>query len=105
MKRTLLLALLSLVPLHDAPAKGNAKKREPIKIHALEAMITSISADSISVGTEKSSRTYKISSSTQISLDGRKVSANDLHSGMRADVKPSQLDPGSAISIQATNGK
>jgi hypothetical protein len=112
MKRTLLLlALISLMPLHDAPAKNKGggkkpgKKPEPIKIHASESKITSVSSDSISVGNGKTSQSYKISGSTQIRLDGRRVSANELRSGMRADVTASQLDPGSAMSIEATSGK
>lgn len=106
MKRTLvLLSLLSLMLLHDAPAKGKAKKTPPpIKVHASGAKISAVSTDSISVETGKSSQTYKISGSTHIHLDGRKVSANDLRKGMRADVTSSQLDPDSAMSIEATSG-
>lgn len=110
MKRTLiLLSILSLMPLNDAPAKGRApgKRPAPIKIDAGDETITAVSSDSITVGTakSKSSQTYKISGITQIHLDGRKVSTNDLRSGMRAIVTPSQLDPGSAMSIEATSSK
>ena len=96
------------MPLHDAAAKSGkkpGKRPEPIKIHASEATITSVSSDSISVGNGKSSQSYKISGSTQIRLDGRRVSANELRSGMRADVTASQLDPGSAMSIEASSSK
>ena len=105
MKHTLLfICLLSFVPLESAPAKG-AKSAKSVKVNASGAKITLVSGTSISVEMGKSTHTYKISGQTQIHLDGRKTSANDLRKGMRADVTASQLDPDTAIIIEASTGK
>ena len=101
MKHFLILCLLSLVTLNSAPAKGVKYK----KADASSPKITAVSATSISVTAAKISRTYKISTVTQIHLDGVKAGAADLKAGMHADVTTSQLDPNTAMAIEASHGR
>ena len=102
MKTTLLLVcLLSLVLLNTAPAKGV----KYAKAHASSPTITAVSADSISVVAAKVAHTYKITSQTAIHIDGVKAGAKDLKKGMHAAVTTGQLDPNTAMAVEATNVK
>ena len=100
----LLLCILSLVPLNPAQAKGKgqpqAKKPQP-KVEAGDTTISAVSGTSITVGKQ----TLSITGKTAITLDGRKADAGALKTGMRASVTASGLEPGSASSIVAQNGK
>ena len=100
MKHLLLsIALMFLVPVNPA----FAKKPKGVKVHASGGKITAVSANSISVQVSKTTDTYKISAATLIHLDGRKAGAGDLKKGMHAEVTASQLDPGAASAIEASN--
>jgi hypothetical protein len=101
MKHSLLLVCLLSIFLFS-PASGRVVKGA--KVHASGAKITAVSANSISVLTGKSTHTYKISGQTLIEVDGRKAGANALHKGMLAEVTPSSLDPGTAMSVEASSG-
>ena len=95
MKQILLcIALALFLPTNPASAKriDSAGK------------ITAVSKSSVTVKIGRAAHTYKISSTTAIHLDGRKVDAKDLHKGMHADVTVSQLDPTAASAIEARNG-
>ena len=98
MKRLLLcIALAFLLPLNIASAKRSKRIDSGEKI-------TAVSGSSITVKAGSAPQIFKISGNTVIHLDGRKVTAKDLHKGMHAQVTPSQLDPTTASAIEASDG-
>jgi hypothetical protein len=102
MKHRLLLAcLLLLLPLGSAIGKGIPWA----KVDASSARITEVSATSIAVKSAKVVHSYKITKLTRIVVDGRRAGAEKLRKGMFASVTPSQLEPDTAISIDARSGK
>jgi hypothetical protein len=103
MKHFILLAcLLSIVSVSPAEAKGKkAPKKPAVKIHASGPTITAVSGDSISLDKQ----TYKITATTQITVDGRRASAGALKTGMQASVTPSGIDRSSALSITASSAQ
>lgn len=86
---------------HNLPPKPPAK---PVNASS-RLTITAVSSTSISVKTSTDTKTYSIDGHTSITLDGRKVAADALKSGMGADVTPSGLNPSAAISIAAVSSK
>lgn len=95
--KPLLLLITLLCLLVDGTIPANAQNH--IKT---SASIVAVSKKSISVKSGHLTHTYKISTTTAIHLDGRKVNAKDLRKGMHADVTVSQLDPTTASAIEAS---
>jgi hypothetical protein len=106
MKKTLLLPLLVIVfavfaPTSVYPASKTKTKATPVPIY--HTTIGSISADSITVNLpNKKTATYKITLSTEIYYEGKKVAANALQSGMRVSVSPASMNADAAGTILAS---
>jgi len=93
-------------PQAHAPARPPQKPKatpDPQKTNSSETKIESVSADSITVKTATASHTYKIDSRTTISVNNKKGTAQDLKTGMRADVSASTIHPDLAVSIRASD--
>lgn len=117
MKTFLLIAVaaifaLSLHPL-EAAGKGGSKGTQhkakptpvPEKINASAAKITKVGGDSITIEYSKTSTSYKMSSETQVSIDGKRAGSADLRAGMHVEIGASSLHPSLLLSIQATTAK
>jgi len=90
----------------DSFAKGKSLPKpkptpEPKKVNASSPIIVSVSSSEISVKSAQNNMKYRIDNRTSITLDGARVSADGLKAGLLADVTPSSLDPGLAISVVA----
>jgi hypothetical protein len=92
------LGLCSIAVTH-ADAKGKVKPR-PTPFHIT---IESVSADSITVNEPGGVKTYKITHATEISFKGDTVTVDQLQTGMRVEVTPDSVDPGTAEMIQASD--
>jgi hypothetical protein len=92
----LVLGLCSLAVTH-ADAKGKGKPR-PTPFHIT---IESVSSDSITVDEPGGVKTYKINHNTEITFKGDTVTVDQLQTGMRVEVTPDSVDPGTAEMIQA----
>ena len=114
MKTFLLTAItaifaLSLHPLEAATkgSKGMQHKPKPTpvpeKINASASKITKVGGDSITIEYSKTDTTYKMSSETQISVDGKRARSADLKPGMHVEIGTSSLHPNLLLSIQATS--
>jgi hypothetical protein len=96
----LTLALALLTWSNDAFAgKPAAPKRTPIP--PKHTTISSVSADSITISTGDSSKTYQITPSTVIEYQGQTVKTTDLQPGMRVSVSAG-MDPAKADRISAS---
>lgn len=95
----LTLALALLTWSNDAFAGKPAPKRTPIP--PKHTTISSISADSITISTGDSTKTYQITPSTAIEYQGQNVKATDLQPGMRVSVSAG-MDPAKADRISAS---
>ncbi|MEI6561869.1 MAG: hypothetical protein WCO68_07275 [Verrucomicrobiota bacterium] len=80
------IGVVGLAFSFSAFAANPAPKATTPVIH--HTVISSISADSITVNTGKSTQTYKIDKHTQLMFDGKKVPMSDLKAGMRVMVTP-----------------
>ena len=63
----------------------------------------SVMGDSVTVMIAKTQRTYKIDKNTNISINDKKSTAQDLKKGMHVEIDGSRIDPGLALSIDATD--
>jgi hypothetical protein len=103
----LLTVVLCAVSTETAFAKRKLSKAKPTptpkKVNAHSATILSISRGAISIKSPSETLNYRIDYRTSITLDGSTVAVDALRRGMYADVTPSGLDPGLAMSITATN--
>lgn len=97
----LFAALLLLVALPDGAFAGRPfPKVKPTPVPPHHTTIASISADSITVDEAKASKTYKITSNTEITYKDQKATVSDLHAGMRVSVTAG-ADPETAARIAA----
>jgi len=96
----ILLALgLCIPPL--AQANNPIPRATPVHRHTV---IESVSADSITVsGADGSTKTYKITSTTEITFKGDTVTADKLEAGMRVSITPDGADETAASVIQAND--
>jgi len=95
----LALGLCSLAVNH-AEAKEPKVKPRPTPFHVT---IEAVSADSITVNDRDGAKTYKIDKNTEISFKGNTVTVDQLQVGMRVEVTPDSVDPGTAGMIQAND--
>ena len=101
MKRPLLCALALALTLLPAPlgfARGPRAKPRAIEHH--DTVISSISADSISIDENKTPKTFKITQFTEVTLHGQRAKVDDLKPGMAVSVTVG-IDPMSAARIAA----
>jgi hypothetical protein len=114
MKRFLLLAIVAslavtVISPDTASAKagnGKSKKAKPTPVPEKAkafSEIKSVSGDSITVTHSKTNTTYKMSSETQIRVDGQSVRATSLKPGMHVEVTPSGINPTLLLSVAATS--
>jgi len=96
----ILLALaLCITPL--AEANNPIPRATPVRRHTV---IESVSADSITVsGADGSTKTYKITSGTEITFKGDTVTVDKLEAGMRVQVTPDAADDSAAGEISASD--
>jgi hypothetical protein len=94
------LALAICMPrIADARDRNNAKpKATPGAGHTV---IESISSDSITIQMPQGSKTYKITSGTEITFKGQDTTADQLQAGMRVEVTPDAADDDTAGEIAA----
>ena len=99
------LVVLTCVFATDAAyAKGFGKKPKPTpepEKSSAHFTIVSVSQSAISVKVGHDTKDYKIDGNTTITLDGTRVGTGALKAGMYADVTPSGISPGVAMSIEA----
>ena len=94
---SLFIGAIGLAFSLSALAANPTPKPTPVVRHTV---ISSISADSVTVDTGKSTQTYKIDKHTQLMFDGKKVPLSDLKAGMRVMVTP-DFDGKTASAINA----
>jgi hypothetical protein len=90
--------LLGLLPI--SPAFGASKKKSPPPQHQAP-VISSVSANSITVAEEKTVRTFTITLFTEINVNGQKATVTDLKPGMTVSITMG-TDPAKASRINAT---
>ena len=93
-----LCAFLALLPANSSFGRGPKAKPRPIE--HFDTVITSASADSISITENKVPKTFKISQFTDITLHGQKAAVSDLKPGMAVSVTVG-TDPSTAGRIAA----
>lgn len=95
---TLILALLLPNGSVFAGSKNEPKKTPTPPKHTV---ISSVSADSITINAADNTKTYKITKDTVIEFKGQKAQITDLQPGMRVSVSTSS-DPATASRISAS---
>lgn len=97
-----LLIALALCAPPVAQARNSSKPRAtPVHHHTT---IESVSADSITVNSaDGSTKTYKITSGTEITFKGETVPASQLQAGMRVSVTADAADDSVAGQITAND--
>jgi len=105
MRPNSLISLLLILVLAPMVAFGSSKhksmpatKPTPPPSHTV---IGAISATSITVKTPHEEKTYKITSSTEITYDGQSTTVDHLQAGMRVDVTADSFDETVAATISA----
>ncbi|MEA3188536.1 MAG: hypothetical protein QOD99_2366 [Chthoniobacter sp.] len=78
----ILLAMLAIIDPTSAVA-GDKKKKKP---EHFDPLISSVSAESITITKGDATKTFKISPQTQIQVRGQRATAADLQTGMMANV-------------------
>ena len=103
---------LPLLAASSVLAKGKGMQKPkptpvPEKVNASGGKIITVAGDTIAVQYSKTTQTFKMSRETNITLNGQRVGAQALKSGMHVEVDASKIDPGLALSVQAsaTSGK
>lgn len=87
MKRIICSLLLSVVALVVAmPSVSHAAAAKKTPIPPKHTVIATISSDSITIDTGRTTKTYKIDKFTRLSFGGKTVTAGDLKPGMRVSV-------------------
>lgn len=96
----------SLIAPIPASAKGKTQKPKPTpvpeKVNASGGKIVTVVGDTISVASSKTTQNYKMTGETVITLNGARVGAGALKPGMSVEVDASKIDPGLALSVQAS---
>ena len=109
MKKFCLLLVVSVVTLAICPthvfaksssssSSSSSKKKKPVVHH--DTLISSVSGDSITITEDKATKTFKISSMTEIDVRGQKATAADLKPGMMVSITIG-MDQGTAERISA----
>jgi hypothetical protein len=96
--RVLTVALCALLSLNVAFG-ASKKKKEPPVVHV--PTISSVTANSITVAEEKTTKTLGINQFTEIMLNGQKATVAELKPGMAVTVTLG-TDPTKAARINAT---
>jgi hypothetical protein len=78
-------ALIQIFASDPAFAAGRKKKASPPEQH-LEPVITSVTANSLTVTDQRETRTFIVSPFTEISVNGQRATIADLKSGMKVNV-------------------
>ena len=94
----IVVVLLGLLVV--SPAFGASKKKTPPPQHQ-GPVISSVSANSITVAEEKTVRTFTITQFTEINVNGQKATIADLKPGMTVSITMG-TDPTKASRINAT---
>jgi hypothetical protein len=92
-------ALLQILVPDPALAAGRKKKVSPPEQH--DVVISNVSANSITVTSQKETRTFIVSPFTEINVNGQRGTIGDLKSGMKVNVTIG-LDPTRAGRIVAS---
>jgi hypothetical protein len=77
-------ALLQILAPDPGRAAGRKRKTPPPEQH--DPVISSVTANSITVTRQKETRTFIVTPFTEINVNGQKGTIADLKSGMRVDV-------------------
>lgn len=83
---SVLIALLIVAALTPSLHARSWPKSKPQPKPAIHTTITSISGNSITVQESKATKTFAITSDTEIDYDGQPVALSSLKSGMRVSV-------------------
>ena len=83
-----------------AEAGTTKPKPRPTPHHVV---ITTISADSITISTSGGDKTYKITKNTEIKFKNDPTTVDKLQAGMRVQVTPDAVDEGTAAAILASD--
>lgn len=112
MKPSLCLALVASIAISalspiSASAKGKGMQKPkptpaPEKVNASGGKIVTVAGDTIAVEYSKTKQTFKMTAETTITFNGQRVGPGALRPGMHVEVDPSKIDPGLALSIQAS---
>ena len=94
----LLVGVIALAFSCSAFAGATPKPTPPVR----HTVIASISADSVTVDTGRSTQTYKIDKHTQLMFDGKTVPMSALKAGMKVTVTPGGFDGKTASSVNAS---
>src|SRR4051794_9929988 len=98
----LVLSLATTLATSAAYAAGAGKlppKKEYVPEHTT---ITSISADSLTISSGGTAKTYKLTKDTDLTLKGQKAKVEDLKAGMRVSVTMAS-DPTVASRVNASD--
>lgn len=95
----LALSVFAIVSLAPASAEGKAKKKPTPAPH--QTVITSVTASSVTVKEDTTTKTLAISAVTDITVNGQKATAADLKPGMIVSL--TLTDPTRASRIIATS--
>lgn len=98
--KAFLLLLTTVALATSIPTRVQAGRPKPTPVPHYHTVIAEISAESITVQGPKQTKTYKITKDTQITYNGKKVTAADLQAGMKVSVTAA-MDPGTAVVITA----
>ena len=100
--RQLLLVVLCLGMLFSNSAFGGSKKSKPTPPPIIQSpTITAVTANSVSIKEEKTTKTLAIDQFTEINVNGRRATAAELKPGMMVNVTLG-TDPSKASRINAT---
>ena len=100
--RYLVLVVLSFGILFSNSALAGSKKSKPTPPPIIQSpTITAVTANSVSIKEEKTTKTLAIDQFTEISVNGRKATAAELKPGMVVNVTLG-TDPSKASRINAT---
>ena len=102
MDRALFIAIsVLLVALATAPAFAGSKKKKATPPQYQTPVISSVTANTITVSEEKTTRTFIITQFTEINVNGQRGAVADLKPGMTVSVTIG-VDPTRASRIVAT---